>query len=337
MNQCWTPILSAISYASSSTNSSDSALPEIFLCPLINNGLISLNGEQSLSYLQGQLTCDMEKLDDNHYLNAAHCDAKGKMWAILKTFTLDDHFLLSGHQAEITASQAQLNKYGVFAKTTINDASGQWLTLGFGGTAATDWLQSQWQIEFTEDISAIDIPQGKVLKVADDRYLIILAAAEVPALLAEHQAHIYASDLWSIEEIKSGHPHLSQGTIEQYVPQMLNLHCLEAISFDKGCYAGQEMIARMKYLGKNKRAAYILQGNAGSLPNPADDLQLAVGENWRRSGTIINVAGTAEGLHILAVLPKDLAADAKLRIKDDDNSVLTVSPLPYLLEPQDNK
>lgn len=341
MNQCWQSLLSTISVIEPADIAS---LPDLYLCPLTDNSLISLQGEQSHSYLQGQLTCDMDQLNSNHYLNAAHCNAKGKMWAILKAFTLNtsegESFFLSAHQAEATASLEQLKKYGVFAKATITDASEQWLTFGLGGQAAEAWLQSHWSVTLTENHTAATInkssnegtDEAKVLKIADQRYLLIIHADNAQALLAAHQQHIYSKDLWSIADINAGVAHLDHGTIEQHVPQMLNLHCLNAISFTKGCYTGQEMVARMKYLGKNKRAAFILQGHAGALPKPADELQLAIGDNWRRSGSIINVAGNADKLHILAVLPNDVAADAQLRIKDDEHSTFVLSPLPYSLD-----
>jgi folate-binding protein YgfZ len=329
MNQCWTPYLST---ASLSVHDEATPLPELYLCPLTDNALVSLSGEQSQSYLQGQLTCDMQQLDQNHYLNAAHCDAKGKMWAIMKTFSIDEDYYLAGHSAELAASLTQLNKYGVFSKTTITDVSDNWFTLGLGGSGATRWLQAQWQLSFEPDNNAMDIAQGKVLKLAQDSYMLIINQQYLPALLNELAASLYDNQLWAIQQIKAGQPHLEQGTIEQFVPQMLNLQCLDAISFDKGCYAGQEMVARMKYLGKNKRAAYVLQGHSGQLPKVADELQIAIGENWRRAGTIINVAGNSENLHILAVLPSDQSSDAKLRIKNDEHSVLTIKPLPYSLE-----
>ena len=331
------PLLSAFS-----VNSSHQSAPEtdLFLCLLSSHALLSLEGEQSMSYLQGQLSCDMAELSHHNHLNAAHCDAKGKMWAILKTFTIaNEQFFLSGHRAEITASLEQLNKYGVFAKTTITDVSEQWITLGLGGAAATDWL-AQRQVTFEGISNAADLLNGdelagKVLKVAPERYLLLVKEPYVEALLAEHKDHLYSENRWHCADIQAGIAHLDEHSISQYVPQMLNLQALQAISFSKGCYTGQEMIARMKYLGKNKRAAYVLHGHTTNLPSSGADLQLAIGDNWRRSGTIVNVAGTADDLHILAVLPHDLAIDAKLRIKDDESCVLKISPLPYSLESDD--
>ncbi|MCJ8269838.1 MAG: hypothetical protein MJK04_10600 [Psychrosphaera sp.] len=100
MNQSWDQHLSGLPLT---THNDSDNLPAVFLCPLSDNALISLEGEQSKDYLHGQLTCDMNSLNNDRFLRAAHCDAKGKMWAIVNTFTLGEHYLLSGHQAEINA------------------------------------------------------------------------------------------------------------------------------------------------------------------------------------------------------------------------------------------
>lgn len=328
MGQNWNPYLADV--ALNANNDTDN-LPGLFLCPLTDRAITSLTGEQSRDYLQGQLTCDLQKLTDSSFLAGAHCDAKGKMWAIVKAFTVGEQFLLSGHTAEMEACRTQLQKYGVFAKTTITDASQQWFTFGLGGKEAVSWLRTQWQIDAGDEAVAWDIPAGKVLKLTDQKFLLVINAEHVSSLLEQLKDQLYQQDLWSTLDIQAGVAYLSESAVNQYVPQMLNLQCLDAISFDKGCYAGQEMVARMKYLGKNKRAAFILSGHASGIPDHGQDVQLAVGENWRRGGTLINVAGNAEKLHAIAVLPNDLAADAQLRIKDDADSALTIIPLPYPL------
>lgn len=328
MNQSWDQYLSDLSLT---TVNDSNNLPAVFLCPLSDNSLISLEGAQSKDYLHGQLTCDMNSINNDRFLRAAHCDAKGKMWAIVNTFTLGEHYLLSGHQAEINACLTQLKKYGVFSKTTILDASEQWFTFGLGGEDAATWLQDQWQIDVTGEHTAWDIPQGKVLKLNNQMFMLVLTKDDTSALLAEPKAQLCDQNLWTALNIQTGIAHLGETAINQYVPQMLNLHCLDAISFEKGCYAGQEMVARMKYLGKNKRATFIVTGNASQMPNEGQELQLAIGDNWRRGGTLINVAGTADKFYALAVMSNDLDADVKLRLKEQTESQLTLTPLPYSL------
>lgn len=326
MNDNWNSLLADHSLQ---TFRAGSGQPDLFLCPLTDHGITSLKGEQSRDYLQGQLTNDMALLCETNYLKAAHCDAKGKAWAIIDAFTVGEYTLLSGHTQELAASTAQLQKYGVFAKTTIEDASSTWFTFGLGGPDAAKWLLSNWDITFNDDVKALDVPDGKVLKLCSNSFLWVTSQPQ--ALLQTFSEKLYQHDLWDYWNIVAGIAYLNEATTGQHVPQTLNLHCLDAISFDKGCYSGQEMVARMKYLGKNKRATYVLHGKASKLPEDAHELQLSLGDNWRRSGTVLNIAGTPDNLYLLAILPNDLTQDARFRLKDDEESALTIQPLPYAI------
>jgi len=295
---------------------------QLFVSPLTDNGLISLQGEQSQSYLQGQVTADVYQLKADGYLNSAHCDAKGKMWSISQIFSIDKQLFLTGHQDEMQASLEQLQKYGVFAQTTISDASSQWLTFGIGGSAADDFVSS-----ISQQLSA----DSKLINLANNQYLLVLPVEQATEFVAQHQSILFTQQQWTLTNIQTATPHLTQTAINQYVPQMLNLQALDAISFSKGCYTGQEMVARMKYLGKNKRATFIIKGSASQKPQPGSELQLAIGENWRRGGNIINIAGTEQSFYALAIMANDIEPQAQLRIKDDELSSISILELPYSL------
>ena len=135
--------------------------------------------------------------------------------------------------------------------------------------------------------------------------------------------------------ILAGEPSLSTDYIEEFVPQMINLQAIGGISFKKGCYTGQETVARMRYLGKNKRAMYIVQGEA-SQPVEDADLEIQLEDNWRRAGKIIcQVFNTNSNTYsALAVLPNDTQSDATLRLKQSPEQLVSVQPLPYSLEDQ---
>ena len=293
---------------------------DLFISPLTCHGVISLHGEQSESYLQGQLTNDIATLQDNDYLMNAHCDPKGKMWSISRLVKQDDHYFLIAGLQESQASLKELQKYGVFAKTDIIDASQTHLVFAIGGDNASDFI-SQHQL-----------PAIALKGPLSGNYLLMLSADNAAEFIAEHQNALYEPSQWHKTSIVAGVASLDQHSTNQYVPQMLNLQALDAISFSKGCYTGQEMVARMKYLGKNKRAAYIVSGNASSNLNSGDELQLAIGENWRRGGAMINVAGDKDKFYALAILANDLDADSILRVNDDEHSTINILPLPYSLE-----
>lgn len=133
-------------------------------------------------------------------------------------------------------------------------------------------------------------------------------------------------------EIERVRPQLTVENSQAFVPQMLNIQAWDGVSFDKGCYIGQETIARMKYLGKQKRALFRLSGNVARAVKPGQQLEKAIGENWRRAGTVIMAVNrTDTQTDLLAVLPSNIDADTAIRVQGDDASLLEIHSLPYQL------
>ena len=132
-------------------------------------------------------------------------------------------------------------------------------------------------------------------------------------------------------DIQAGIPKLAKEQSEEYIPQMMNLQALDAISFTKGCYMGQEVVARTKYLGKNKRAGSILFSETLAQIQSGATLELQLGENWRRIGTCLYSANSQGKSWIFAVLPNDLEANAVIRLQENPDVLFKLSPLPYSL------
>ena len=113
----------------------------------------------------------------------------------------------------------------------------------------------------------------------------------------------------------------------------VDLDAIGGVSFKKGCYTGQEMVARAKFRGANKRALYWLAGSAGKVPAAADSLEMKLGDNWRRTGTILAACQLDNGeVWVQAVLNNDLEAETELRVQGDEGGSLTIQPLPYSLD-----
>ena len=135
-------------------------------------------------------------------------------------------------------------------------------------------------------------------------------------------------------EIQAGLPQVFGHNISSLVPQMLNLQFLDAIDFDKGCYMGQEVVARTKFLGKNKRAAFYLSAKIPSDSTGIADeqsVEIQIGENWRKAGVINRIAIQGDSIVLLAVLPNDTEATNMLRLKSSQTH-LDIMPLPYSVE-----
>lgn len=312
-------------------------LPENFAITLNNFGAISLKGEDQSSYLQGQVTCDVSAATENSLMHGAHCDAKGKTFSIFRLINrLNSHLLLQP-QESISASLAELKKFGVFAKVEIQQED----TLSFCalvGEQAKQFIQTKYNVIPDSLTPVLEVDNTTIVYIAGNikHYILIDSADVIESLLAEFAQPVFDQSVWQLIEIKEGFPILAGNSISAYVPQMVNLQAIHGISFTKGCYLGQETVARMQYLGKNKRALYTLQGNISNTADIAlsagDIVELQLGDNWRKAGDILASYLADDGsLYIQAVLASDTDENTILRVKGIEDSILNVVPLPYSL------
>lgn len=300
------------------------------LSPLPAFETLRISGPDQRKFLQGQTTCDLNQLTADNFLRGAHCDAKGKMWAVFHLSQQHDELWYTAFRDELQASMLQLKKFGVFSKISFELAHDSLATLGVSGAGATTLLERLGATAPAEGQSS-HWSGGKILALAAEHYLVVLPVAEAQALASRSDLPWAAPTVWLARHIQAGLPYLEQAVIGEYVPQMLNLQSLNAISFTKGCYIGQETVARMKYLGKNKRAAYILKGPSTETPASGTDIEVQWSDNWRRVGQVINAVNIQGQLWVLAVLPNDLDPADPLRLATPEASALQAAPLPYSL------
>jgi folate-binding protein YgfZ len=298
---------------------------------LKNKGVIQLTGVEKVSYLQGQVTADINQLTDNNALLACHCDFKGKVWSVFYTFSWQDSILLVPHNSVLSKSLSELNKYGVFAKVEITNQSDKWQITGGSGSlfeqAATDLFG--------------DLPLGDRNVVSNAHGLVMLVDQPAQRFLvlqpsnAEKKLTYEVSeggDLWEIADIKAGLGDIRETTINEYIPQMLNLQALNAIDFEKGCYMGQEVVARTKYLGRNKRAGFVLKTESDNNDLSGELLEYQIGENWRPGGKILRSGSDSGQTWIFAVLANDTEIGSAFRVKSSPNTIFIAQTLPYPLQ-----
>jgi len=312
-------------------------LPDAFAISLAEYGTIALHGEEQSKYLQGQVTCDVNTLEDNNLLLGAHCDAKGKVFSVFRLINRQQKHLMLQPTASISSSLAELKKFGVFAKVTIEQTTGL-AFYAIAGKNATEILHQQF-VELPNSLTPVlQVGSTTIVYLAGKlkRYLIIDEASIVTKIVNDFSLAIYSQALWDLIEINEGFPLLAPETVSSYVPQMLNLQAIHGISFTKGCYLGQETVARMQYLGKNKRALFSLKSksaNNDSISLKAGDIiEQQLGENWRKAGDVLASYVSDDGTYYLqAVLASDIEAITNLRIKNHENSALSLVELPYNL------
>jgi folate-binding protein YgfZ len=301
-------------------------------------GCITFSGPQAQEYLQGQVTVDVTKMDEHNARFGAHCDFKGKTWSVFTALLNDGVFQLIMHQSALEKSLAEFKKYGVFSKVDIEEANGKFSFYGISGSQTLASLESMFTNLSEEHLSVVSNQYGSAicLNLSSARYLCVLNA-DGDAMLNELTTPEKFSDesAWEALDIIDAIPHVTAETSNEFVPQMLNLQAIAGIDFDKGCYMGQETVARTKFLGKNKRAAYILrkQGDETSIAiQPGTPLEKQAGENWRSGGTVLQSAVNNDATLLLGVLSNDTQTGDVLRLKEFPELQFEVSALPYKLD-----
>ncbi|ERH66362.1 global regulator [Pantoea dispersa EGD-AAK13] len=298
--------------------------------------LVSVQGKDSTSYLQGQLTLDVAALDAAQHRPAAHCDAKGKMWSNLRLFHRGEGYAYVVRRNLREQQVTELKKYAVFAKVTIA-ADDDAVLLGVAGFQARAALANVFATLPDATTPVVQQDDTTLLWFAEpaERFLLITTPAQAEALQQKlaGEAQLNDSTQWLALDIAAGVPVIDSATTAQLIPQATNLQALDAISFKKGCYTGQEMVARAKFRGANKRALYWLAGSASKVPDAASSLELQMGDKWRRTGTVLSGVQLDDGsVWVQAVLNNDLEPDSVLRVEGDESGKLTIQPLPYSLE-----
>lgn len=212
---------------------------------LSNMGLLRIHGSDVVRFLQGQLTCDVATLDEQHWALGACCNAKGRMVANFVITRLGDEIWLRLPRNQVTALQQHLSKYAVFFKVTLENISEQWQVLAEQETRAEHTSDSprQQTMHSTHDQRTLQWPQGR-------EYWLPNATAQQHLLNAEYHCD---EQQWQHRDIENGIVWVDQPTHEHWIPQNIDWHRQGGVSFSKGCYTGQEIVARLQYLGKSKK------------------------------------------------------------------------------------
>jgi tRNA-modifying protein YgfZ len=294
-------------------------------------GLIRAQGADAAAFLHGQLTQDIEHLDIGAARLAGYCSAKGRLLASFVVWREDPQTLLLACSADVLAATLKrLSMFVLRAKCRLADASTELALYGLAGPMAQAWLGDAAP---AADWGAAALPGARVIRLpavgGSPRFLLAqAAAAAAPPLPA------LSGDDWRWLEVRSGIVRIVAATAEQFVPQMVNLELVGGVNFQKGCYPGQEVVARSQYRGSLKRRAALFEVDADLAPgqeviHSADPTQPAgmVALAARRPGGASSVLAEVK---LAALDSGDLRAGAV------DGPLLRRAALPYALpvEPQ---
>ena len=277
--------------------------------PLAHLGLIECTGDDAKSFLHNQLTSDVNHLKEGQAQHAGWCTAKGRMQAsfILYRQGADYRALLSADLLDSTLKQLQ--RYVLRAKARLRDLSNEQIAIGVSGPQAGESLRAAGLTVPEAPMTTLDAGTGTTIRLDAQRFIVIADAAAAPALYDRLAgvARPAGVPVWHWLDIEAGIVLVTADTKEEFVPQMVNFDKIGGVSFHKGCYPGQEVVARAQYLGKIKRHLYQIRTNG---PMVAGGSLFLAGKSEQPCGLIANTAPAPDGLFAaLAVIKEEATAD----------------------------
>lgn len=289
-------------------------------------GLIRARGADAASFLHGQLTQDVTALGSTDVRLAGYCSAKGRLLASVVLWRSDADTIDLACSADLLApTLKRLSMFVLRAKCKLNDASAEVAMYGLAGAQATAWLGDDapagpWATCPAGPGRAVRLPDA----AGQPRYLLILPAdAPAPALPA------LSADDWAWLEIQSGVVRIVAATVEQFVPQMVNLELVGGVNFQKGCYPGQEVVARSQYRGTLKRRVMAFDCEA---PLAAGQEVFHSADPGQPAGLIaLAAARPGGGSSALVEIKLAALADGSLHAGAADGPLLSRTALPYAI------
>ncbi|MDP3847365.1 MAG: folate-binding protein YgfZ [Pseudomonas sp.] len=301
-----------------------------FFCALTHEGLLAVRGPDASKLLQGQLTCNLNYLDEHNASLGARCTPKGRMLSSFRILQQADGYLLAMASELLTEQLAELQKYAVFSKSKLTDASALWVRFGLQGG---DAVLASLGLQLAEACDSL-ARHGELLAVrlSDGRSELWAPSASAEQLHKQLAAQLPQAPLnsWLLAQVRAGIGQVFGASREAFIPQMINLQALGGVSFKKGCYTGQEIVARMQYLGKLKRRLYRLSLSGNHIPDVATPLFSPV--HASSVGEVVLAAQAGESVELLAVLQEDALNDGRIYLGSLEGDALQRLELPYKLD-----
>ena len=298
------------------------------ISPLTHLSLIEFSGEDAKSFLHNQLTSDVNHLESASAQHSAWCTAKGRMLASFLLYRSGSSYRALLSADLLATTQKRLQMFVLRSKVVISDASVGNEMIGVSGPNAAATLTDAGLPAPSRLLEVAAFADGQVIRLDDTRYLLTVTRAAATTLWTRlvASARPVGTPVWQWLDIESGIPLISEATKEAFIPQMINFDKIGGVSFHKGCYPGQEVVARTQYLGKVKRHLYRIHADtviaAGSpifsahSPDPEHPC-----------GTVANAAPSpGGGYDALAVIQETFASANDLALGAPDGQRIAKAP-----------
>ncbi|MFT5888826.1 MAG: folate-binding protein YgfZ [Zhongshania sp.] len=305
---------------------------KLHLSPLSQYGFLAIEGPECSKFLQGQTTCDWRVISPEQASLGSYCNIKGRMViSFIAGMASPENALLRLSADTVDSGRDTLGKYIVFSKAKIRNASNERVAIGISGKAARQHLQTIFAELPDKAMAQISGDQGIIIQMdeAGQRFEfwgLCEQAVNIWQQLSPN-AQICRADYWETLNIAAGIGEVCASSQDMFIPQMLNYQAIGGVSFSKGCYTGQEVVARMQYRGKLKRRLYSARIAASELNYPAGT-ELFSGDAEQSIGNLVSMVNGDQGSELLAVLTEEAVAGKQIHFSDS-SALLTVTELPY--------
>jgi folate-binding protein YgfZ len=304
------------------------------MAPIAELGMIEIAGTDAGDFLHNQLSSDVEGLAPWQAQTSVYCSPKGR---VLANFFLwrEPERLCALLSADLAASiRKRLSMFVLRSKVTLTDAAGDLVLLGVSGPAAAPVLTETLGTAPGAPMSTAKTQSATILNLGSGRFLLVLPAQEAQTVWTALAAKLTSvgEPAWRWLDIRSGIPWITAATQDQFVPQMANLELTGAVNFQKGCYPGQEIVARTQYLGKLKRRMFLCHAEVDTPPAAGTGVySTTLGD--QASGMVVNASAAPEsGCDMLAVMQVEAVESAdhsSPRLGAIDGPPLSILELPY--------
>jgi len=306
-----------------------------YLCDLSNLGLIRANGGDTFNFLHGQFTNDLNLVTGNKSQLSSYCNPKGRMLSIFRIFLRDNNYFLLMPRDVIEVSLKKLTMFKLMAKVDLSNVSDEFIIFGLAGPDSNARLKDN-NLPVPDDIDQSIHHNGTtIIRIPSESSRILFIsepenAISIQKTLSENTTPA-TSGIWELHDIQSGIPQVTAETIEAFIPQMVNLELIGGVNFQKGCYPGQEIVARTHYLGKPNRRMYRINICSANPPHSGVNI-FSEKDGEQPVGKIVSAQSTDENTcEALAVLRTEKENADDLHLESLSGPKVLMQTLPYSL------
>lgn len=303
------------------------------LCDMAHFGLLKVSGEDAQTFLQNLLSNDIRDVNGSRVQLTSLNNAKGRMMASLWVWKTADDYLLQLPRGLLETIRKKLSMYVLRAKVKISDVSDAFVCIGLAGVHAEAALQKIYPNLPQQTLDVVQHDSDTLLRRDAQRFQIITTVERAAALWQSLRpsATPAGSPCWDWLDIRAGVPFVLPATQESFVPQMLNFEVIGGVNFKKGCYPGQEVVARMHYLGTPKKRMFLAHVAGDVSPQAGDEL-FGEGLEGQSCGTVVHATAAADGgFDLLAVVQTASYESSPVHLGSAVGAPLQFQVLPYAL------